>query len=635
MNKKLSIFIVALCISIVLWIPAFPVFAASGKTSVSVSNGNVNIGDTVTVTVKASGPSGEKANATMTLSYDSNVLEFVSCSTTYGGGGNSVMATGESYTVTLKAVGAGTSSLSVSGNDGVLFDTAEEMESMSGSSASVTVNNAAGTGGTANAGGTTGTGADSDGTTTNKTQSADNSLKSLTISPGTLSPEFAGSTTKYTATVTGDVNSIAVSAVPVNSKAVVESVTGNENLTEGSNTIKIVVKAENGVTATYTINVTKQSKNAVATADTPKESEQVEEDPATEEPTADPAGETITMNGAAYRVAENFGEEIIPIDFSENTINYHGTDYRGVKYNNGALFMLYLMPEDTAEAEGKFFVYDGTRDTFYPFAKINNNERYVIALLPPVDISMPEDYLQMSIIAGEGEFITVYQKDNLEESEMESAFFLFYGVNQTGAEGWYQYDGLDGTYQRTNLEESETGYNELLEEYESLSEKYAKERTSARNVIGVLIFILAVLVIVIINLVVFHIRKKEDGVFDDEDYDREDIEDADFDEEELREEEETEKGAWKNRFAGFLHREETPKEDSLAEPKIHTEEKKEIAQQEDEFAERRRASESFFAKKSETKQPEKEKEEEPEVKAPAKSKKQEKKDIEIIDFNDF
>ena len=121
------------------------VFAASGSTSVSVSSGSVNIGDTVTVTVKASGPSGEKANATMTLSYDSSVLQFVSCNTTYGGGGGSVMATGESYTVTLKAVSAGNSSLSVSANDGVIFDSNEEMDSMSGSSASVTVKNAAST----------------------------------------------------------------------------------------------------------------------------------------------------------------------------------------------------------------------------------------------------------------------------------------------------------------------------------------------------------------------------------------------------------------------------------------------------------------------------------------------------------
>ena len=139
MKKKIAMMMMALSLTFgAVGVPQ-TVFAASGSTSVSVSSGSVNIGDTVTVTVKASGPSGEKANATMTLSYDSSVLQFVSCNTTYGGGGGSVMATGESYTVTLKAVSAGNSSLSVSANDGVIFDSNEEMDSMSGSSASVTV----------------------------------------------------------------------------------------------------------------------------------------------------------------------------------------------------------------------------------------------------------------------------------------------------------------------------------------------------------------------------------------------------------------------------------------------------------------------------------------------------------------
>ena len=275
MKKRLGIFLITLCMSLGLWCQASEVWAASGKTSVSVSSNNVNIGDTVTVTVKCSGPSGEKANATMTLSYDSSILQFVSCSTTYGGGGGSVMATGENYTVTLKAIGAGSSNLSVSGNDGVLFDTNEELDSMSGTSAAVIVNNAAGssTGNNTSTSktntGTSTTGNNSTGTadtdnnastntdTDNTKKSADNSLKSLTISPGTLSPNFQGSTVNYTATVANDVTNIAVSAVPVNANAVVESVSGNEGLKVGTNAIKVVVKAENGVTATYTIQVTR------------------------------------------------------------------------------------------------------------------------------------------------------------------------------------------------------------------------------------------------------------------------------------------------------------------------------------------------------------------------------------------
>ena len=50
----------------VVGVPARRYSRRAVSTSVSVSSGSVNIGDTVTVTVKASGPSGEKANATMT-----------------------------------------------------------------------------------------------------------------------------------------------------------------------------------------------------------------------------------------------------------------------------------------------------------------------------------------------------------------------------------------------------------------------------------------------------------------------------------------------------------------------------------------------------------------------------------------
>lgn len=507
------------------------VFAASGSTSVSVSSGSVNIGDTVTVTVKASGPSGEKANATMTLSYDSSVLQFVSCNTTYGGGGGSVMATGESYTVTLKAVSAGNSSLSVSANDGVIFDSNEEMDSMSGSSASVTVKNAASTNtdsgnnsssnsGTSNGNGTSaggnGDSAANTGETTGK-QSADNSLKELTISPGTLSPAFNGKTLTYSATVGSDVTNIAVSATPVNEKAVVESVTGNTNLKSGDNTIKIVVKAENGVTATYTVNVTKQgTSSGETTASDEGEVETTEE--------TDSSENTVTVNGISYVIAENFATENIPADFSETTVNYQGADYRGVSYDKGSVVMLYLVQDGAEESTGSFFVYDSTRDTLYPFVKMVNGEHYVIALLPPVDYTMPDTMQQTQLTLADGSLVTAYQETQEEGSEVESEFYTFYGVNSDGTEGWYQYDSIEETYQRVNtgttvssdgLQDEDAAY--LQEEYLALSEKYKKEKAFSRTAIGVLIFLLAVMAVVLINLLLHRRGGDEEDLEDDDD----------------------------------------------------------------------------------------------------------------------
>ena len=525
MKKKIAMMMMALSLTFgAVGVPQ-TVFAASGSTSVSVSSGSVNIGDTVTVTVKASGPSGEKANATMTLSYDSSVLQFVSCNTTYGGGGGSVMATGESYTVTLKAVSAGNSSLSVSANDGVIFDSNEEMDSMSGSSASVTVKNAAGSttgsdGSTASNSSGTSTGSSTDSASGTDgaaaSQSADNSLKELNISPGTLSPAFSGKTTTYSATVGSDVTNIAVSATPVNEKAVVESVTGNTNLKSGDNTIKIVVKAENGVTATYTVNVTKQgTSSGETTASDEGEVETTEE--------TDSSENTVTVNGISYVIAENFATENIPADFSETTVNYQGADYRGVSYDKGSVVMLYLVQDGAEESTGSFFVYDSTRDTLYPFVKMVNGEHYVIALLPPVDYTMPDTMQQTQLTLADGSLVTAYQETQEEGSEVESEFYTFYGVNSDGTEGWYQYDSIEETYQRVNtgttvssdgLQDEDAAY--LQEEYLALSEKYKKEKAFSRTAIGILIFLLAVMAVVLVNLLL-HRREADRDDLDEDD----------------------------------------------------------------------------------------------------------------------
>ena len=527
MKKKIAMMMMALSLTFgAVGVPQ-TVFAASGSTSVSVSSGSVNIGDTVTITVKASGPSGEKANATMTLSYDSSVLQFVSCNTTYGGGGGSVMATGESYTVTLKAVSAGNSSLSVSANDGVIFDSNEELDSMSGSSASVTVKNAAGSttgsdGSTASnsSGKSTGSSTDSASGTDGAaaSQSADNSLKELNISPGTLSPAFSGKTTTYSATVGSDVTNIAVSATPVNEKAVVESVTGNTNLKSGSNAIKIVVRAENGVTATYTVNVTKQGGASDEAATAGEGEAETTETPEVND------GNTVTVNGTAYTISENFAAENIPADFSETTVNYQGADYRGVSYDKGSVVMLYLVQDGAEESTGSFFVYDSTRDTLYPFVKMVNGEHYVIALLPPVDYTMPDTMQQIQLTLADGSLVTAYQETQEEGSEVESEFYTFYGVNSDGTEGWYQYDSIEETYQRVNtgttvssdgLQDEDAAY--LQEEYLALSEKYKKEKAFSRTAIGVLIFLLAVMAVVLINLLLHRRGGDEEDLEDDDD----------------------------------------------------------------------------------------------------------------------
>lgn len=554
MKKKLGVIITLLTLCICLMTPQMHAKAASGKTTIAVSAGSLNIGQTVTVTAKALSASGDSAYANMVLTYDAGILEFVSCNATYGGGGGSISVASDSFSVTLKAISAGKASISLSATDGVIYGTEEELDSMAGSSTSVTVKNEAaggnstnngssGSNGNAGNGSSSGTGSNNNtGSNTNTAAlSADNSLKALTISPGTLSPAFKGSTTKYTATVDNSVTSIAVSATPVNEKATIESVTGNTNLAVGANVVKIVVKAENGTTATYKITVTRQAAGTTGSettttggengddgngdSETPEDTEEVD---ATETPVS---AADVVINNTTYHIADNFTEEQIPADFTEATVHFRGTECRGLTFDKGTISLIYLETDNVDATTGRFFIYDETRDVVYDFMKFTAGESsYVIPLLAPLDSVLPDSYVQVSLQMPESTVMTAYQLPAA-EGEEASDFYVFYAVNQDGTEGWYQYDAAEGTYQRVNGNITETADSSsddlaaLQSEYDELSKKYKDAKSFSRNMIAVLIFVLAIAVVIILNIVLFGRKKKgKDELLEDNDSENEESE---------------------------------------------------------------------------------------------------------------
>jgi len=86
------------------------------------------------------------------------------------------------------------------------------------------------------------------------TKSSNCNLSKLTLSVEGLS--FKSSQTTYNINVGADIENITVKATPAHAKATY-TVSGNKNLKAGNNVIKVVVKAENGSTKTYKINVQK------------------------------------------------------------------------------------------------------------------------------------------------------------------------------------------------------------------------------------------------------------------------------------------------------------------------------------------------------------------------------------------
>lgn len=557
--KKYLGLIMGIIMAIVI-LPIMPAYA-SGKVVVAVSASSLNIGDTVTVTATAQNENGEQVSTTLGFQYDSSKLSFVSCSDSeYSGGeGGSVEVSAARASITLKATAAGSASVSVSGSDGLT------------------------------AGGTTLTVTDG---TVAVAQSGDNSLSSLKISPGTLSPAFQYNTTSYTATVASDVTEVSVDAKPSNAKATIESITGNTNLKEGSNTISIVVKAENGAKATYKIVVTKGG-----TAEQPQE----------EEPT-DGTGEeeagVITLNGKEFHLAATIPADRVPEDFTKTTINCMGQEVEALQFNMGDVVLVYLTTPDT-EVKNTLAVYEAQSGNIYQFAKVEMGNGYYIILNPPADAEVSEQYAASMVEIGEYGAVQAY--GNQEPSL--SDFYLVYAINNTGNIGWYQYDKSEGTLQRYTQQSEGTSVDEealnadmksMQNSYDKLNEQYTSEKSFARKTIAVLIFIIAVLVVIIVNL--FLRRGKDEDEWEDDFKEvpkrfRKKADEPEALEEELIEEPEEEKpkrGLWKKKS------------------------QKEVDWEEKEVE----------------KKPEKKPERKPEKKAPEKEV-EEKDDFEVIDLDDL
>lgn len=378
-------------------------------------------------------------------------------------------------------------------------------------------------------------------------KSSDNSLVSLKLSSGTLSPAFKGNVTKYKATVGYDVTKVVVSAKTSSSKATIESVTGNGTvkLNVGENTIKIVVKAENGTKATYTIVVTRKAQETVAP---PTESES----PTETESENTELNEILQWEGEQLKVVEKIPTESIPADFESKLLVVNGQQMQGLSFGKGDLKVLYL---NNTNGAGSLYVYDEAKETIYPFIKLDAENSYVMVLLPDEqNAPAPEGFESCTFsIEGKG-IVSAYQlkaQPSTEQEKSEDAtqtwnlfgaetyyaaeakvsdFYLIYCMNNDGEKGWYLYDSVEETFQRyiAGVNSAPVGGDDSVDvetqyEYENLLKELNAAKTTQYIIIAIAAAIILILVIVIVVLVVKK-RSEEDDLFDNDDEDDEEEE---------------------------------------------------------------------------------------------------------------
>ncbi|MDD6482137.1 MAG: cadherin-like beta sandwich domain-containing protein [Lachnospiraceae bacterium] len=340
-GKKILGCLIALSL-LVGWLMIPNTKAYADNLIIAFSSSSVKIGDTLKVQITL--PAG--VSATVNLTYPTELFTYSSASDTANVNAGTVCMTLGSYgsdnsrttgTVTFKAKAAGTGGFSVSA------PTAGNQEGdqvqVGGASANVTVKN--------------------ESATTEKKKSADNTLAELTVSEGKLSPDFQKDIKNYTVEVEEDVTSIVVSAKPNDSKASVESISGGEDLKVGENQVKVVVKAENGVTDSYCITVTRKGAAADSEA----------------EEGADGAGDAekcYEINGVKLYPTDQLPAEVLPEGMAQAEIELWGETYPCISREDSDSAACFIWLVDENGANGAWYMIDREDPySIYPFACVD------------------------------------------------------------------------------------------------------------------------------------------------------------------------------------------------------------------------------------------------------------------------
>ena len=488
--KKLFGCILSLVVAVMLvFTPAEHVYAQG--LGLSVSSSSIAVGKTVKVTVSM--PSGYFGTVVISSS-DEGVLS-------NGGDGVANIGdaagypTSQSFSFTAKAAG----SCTIKAYCTVVGD-AEGNDAggtITGASTKVTVTSASSNNDSnSNKDNKDNTGNDNNANKDNENKeekkSSNASLGSLVISAGTLSPEFSAATKDYTATVDYSCSSLAVTANPADSKASVTSVTGNDSLEVGENTVSVVVTAEDGSTSTYNIVVTRR------TEDDPENADKQDN------------WKKFDINGTEWTMVNDIPEDVVPEGFEHSKTVIDGLEYNTLHGTFGDITLVYLQ----SESGNGLFVYDAAQNAAYEFVRINSESHFIVVLLPKVD-DVPEGYNEVSLsIEGKG-VATAYQTKAEKTDDQTKDFYLVYAINDNGESGWYTYDSVDGTYMRTELstptvaqEENDTTKSELVP---GIANKYLV-------LAAILVLIIVILLLLLIVSAVKNRKyKAADDYYDDDD----------------------------------------------------------------------------------------------------------------------
>ncbi len=387
--KKIAVIIFITCLSL---FNIDNINASSATISVTTNKSQVIVGDTVNITVKV-----YSSNTLGAWYFDVQGSSNLTFSSSTAGGlsvadvGNGTI-TSKTYTFTFKATSSGNAQVSVVNPRVLDFNT---NTAMTVSPKSVTFR-----------------------TITQQeledSYSKNNYLKSLSIEGYELTPTFDRDTLEYSLEVENGVTEVNVIASKEDSTATISG-SGNIQVNEGMNIIEVTVRAQNGSTKTYKINLTVKELDPI----------------------------NVTVDNKNYTVIRK--REFFPqtsVFYQENTTLINEEEVPSV-YNETTKQTLIALKDESGVTS--LFLYENNEYTKYE--EINFNQIFITPL--PFEEELI-DYEKTTVKINNITLIG-YKKDS---------YPLIYGLNlQTGEKNIYSYDEVENTlqiYKQVEVKNNET-----------------------------------------------------------------------------------------------------------------------------------------------------------------------------------
>lgn len=289
---------------------------------------------------------------------------------------------------------------------------------------------------------------------TPKTYSSNNYLSSLEIENYKFDSDFNKETDKYVITLPSNTQKIKINASKEDSKASVSGI-GEFDVSEGINTFLVIVTAENGNKRTYTLEVNVLELEPITVKVSNNEYT------------------VVRKRKGLPKISEYFNEKDILID--EEMVEgyyYEKLNYSlvGLKDNKGNI---------------EYYIYNNGKYTLYKEYTFGKTTLQVL------DKELERGYKKTSFTY-DGDKIDSYQEAKPDiikstyalnnDKVVGNQFYLFYAKNlENGVESLYQYDALEKTIQRYNIE--------LLDVYKDVNNIYYLV------ILGLVVFIILLIII--------------------------------------------------------------------------------------------------------------------------------------------